>query len=251
MREKVIICFFGVVSRSIKYTYKNLEEKLINIVKQEYDVDIYIFNNNLENRIVDETIQNNDDVKLLQRTFFEEKTQSIIDNEINETITEKNIVCKMRYDYTNATIQNSLRQMYSEHQVGLFLEKNINNYKSAIICGPDYYLLNNVNIEDVKNSVNYDSVIYTTTVNDAQGYTNGFYIGALKPMVNILQRYSILHQLLPTDKDYEYLLKKSFEIYKIDRKITDMLFEKIRSNKTVTINCKVTFPNITFPTINL
>jgi len=73
----------------------------------------------------------------------------------------------------------------------------------------------------------------------------------VKPMVKILQRYSILHQLLPTDKDYEYLLKNSFEIYKIDRKITDMLFEKIRSNKTVTINCKVTFPNITFPTIHL
>ena len=53
MKHNVIICLFGVVSRSIKFTYKNLNDKLINIVKQNYDVDIYIFNNNVKNEIVD------------------------------------------------------------------------------------------------------------------------------------------------------------------------------------------------------
>jgi len=232
MTHKVIICFFGVVSRSIKFTYKNLNDKLINIVKQNYDVDIYIFNNNVKNEIVDGIQQNNDDVELLQRTFIEEKTQYDIDNEINNKIKSKNIICKMRHDYDKNMIINAIRQMYSEHQIGLFLEK-YNDYKCAIVCGPDYYLLNNVNLEDIKNSINNDTIVYTTRVNDAQGYTNGFYIGSLKPIIKILKRYSILEQLLPTNKDYEYLLKKSFEINKINRMITDTLFVKIRSNKHI------------------
>jgi hypothetical protein len=48
-----------------------------------------------------------------------------------------------------------------------------------------------------------------------------------------VKRYSILEQLLPIDNDYEYLLQKSFEIYKIQRMITDVLFLKIRSNKHI------------------
>jgi hypothetical protein len=232
MKEKVILCFFGVVSRSIKFTYKNLEEKILNVLKEHYDVDIYVFNNNVEKSLVDGIQQNNDDVTLLERTFFEEKTQSLIDHDIHNEITSKNIICRMRYDYNEVTIQNSLRQMYSENQVGLFLEKHINKYKCAIVSGPDFFLLNNIIIEDVKKSINNNHV-YTTRVNDAQGYTNGFYIGSLKPLINILKRYSILEQLLPTPNDYEYLLKKSFEIYKIQRIITDVFFLKIRSNKDI------------------
>lgn len=232
MKEKVILCFFGAVSRSIKYTYKNLEENILNVLKEHYDVDIYVFNNNVENAFVDGTQQNNDDVALLQRTFFEEKTQTSIDNDINKEITSKNINTRMRRDYDSYLVQNSLRQMYSENQVGLFLEKNKNKYKCAIVCGPDYFLLSNISIEDVKNSMNNNHV-YTTRVNDAQGYTNGFYIGSLTPLTHILKRYSILEQLLPTENDYEYLLKKSFEIYNIQRIITDVLFLKIRSNKYI------------------
>ena len=247
MRDKVIICFFGVVSRSIQFTHQNLKKKLINIVKQYYDVDIYIFNNNVENEYVDGIRQNNNDVNILQRTFFEEKRQSMIDVDIYNNIISKNIVCKMPYyEPSGFTIMNVLRQMYSEHQVGLFLEKNINNYKCAIVCGPDFYLFNNINLEDITNSINNDSVVYTTNVNDAYGYTNGFYIGSLKPMIQILQRYSILDQLLPTDKDYEYLLKRSFEINKINRIITDTRFGKIRSNTNMLVfpNSKYTMQNI-------
>lgn len=243
MKEKVVICFFGVVSRSIKYTYRNLEEKIINIVKSHYDVDVYIFNNNVENTVVDGIPQNNNDVKLLESTFFEEKLQSAIDNDIKNTIVSKQIVCRMRYDYGRDAIQNSLRQMYSENQIGLFLEQNTNKYKCAIVCGPDYFLLTDINLEDIKNSMNDENSVYTTRVNDAQGYTNGFYIGSLKPIIKILKRYSILEQLLPTNNDYEYLLKRSFEINNINRITTDTLFVKIRGNKNIARQGIMLHPN--------
>ena len=232
MSKKIIICFFGTCSRSIKYTHNNLKDKLINIVKKEYEVDIYIFNNNVEGIKIDNVIQNNDDVKLLQSDFYEEEKQSFIDENIKNKINSNNIQTIMRNDYSKNSILNSIRQMYSEEKIGDFLNNHKDNYDCAIICGPDYYLLNNINLEHINNSVNHYDSIYTTNVNDAQGYTNGLYIGSLHPLIKILKRFSILEKLLPTNKDYEYLLKKTFDMYNIKRLITDTKFLKIRSNRT-------------------
>jgi hypothetical protein len=232
MSKKILICFFGVISRSIKYTYKNHQEKLIDILKKKYDVKIYGFNNNVENILVDNIKQNNNDIKLISFDHFEEKKQSDIDNEIDYIVNSKNINCKMRPDYTKKLIQNSIRQMYSEEQVCIFIENNIDNYDCCIICGPDYFLLDNINLNHVNNCIKND-VIYTTKVNDGNGYTNGFYIGTPKLLVKILKRFSILHKLLPTKYDYEYLLKRVFIMNNLTRLITDMKFIKIRSNKRI------------------
>ena len=234
-KNRVVVCFYGVVNRSIKYTYYNLKKRMINILKKKYNVDIYIFNNNIEYTKIDNTIINNNDLRLLKSNFVEEEKQSYIDHKINNKISNENIICKMRKDYSKNQIINAIRQMYSEEIVGNFLLKHINDYKCAIVCGPDYFLLNNINLQHVRNSIGNNSSVYTTTVNDAQGFTNGFYIGALSPMIKILRRYSILKHLLPTNKDYEFLLKKTFEMYKINRLKTNMKFVKIRSNKQIAI----------------
>ena len=80
----------------------------------------------------------------------------------------------------------------------------------SVVCGPDYYLLNEISLDDVRKSVIQENTIYTTTVNDGQGYTNGFYIGNLNSLINVLKRYEIITDLLPSQYDYEYLLKQSF-----------------------------------------
>ena len=233
-KKKIIICFFGTCSRSIKYTHKNLKDKLINIVKKEYEVDIYIFNNNVEGEKIDDVIQNNHDVKLLQSDFYQEETQSYIDEFIKNNFNlyeSKKMGFQKRYNRIQKI--NAIRQMYSEEKIGNFLNKNKDNYGCAIVCGPDYYLLDNINLEHINNSINNYNSIYTTNVNDAGGYTNGIYIGSLYPLIKILKRFSILEKLLPTDKDYEYLLKKTFDMYNIKRLITDTKFIKIRSNKHI------------------
>jgi hypothetical protein len=216
MKDKIVICFFGVIARSLRYTHFNLKNNLIEICKRCYDVDIYIFNN-----------------KLLDANFIEEEKQVNIDLKIKKLVSEKNIICKMRRDYTPTWIINSIRQMYSEEKVGNFLKKNKHKYKCAIVCGPDYFLLNQIKIIDIQDSIKNKNCVYTTRVNDAQGYTNGFYIGAPEPIIKITKRFSILDKLLPTDKDYEYLLKKTFEMKNVERKITETLFFKIRSSKEV------------------
>lgn len=233
MKDKIVICFFGVIARSLRYTHFNLKNNLIEICKRCYDVDIYIFNNNIENTPIDGEKVNNNDKKLLDADFIEEEKQVDIDLKIKKLVSEKNIICRMRRDYTPTWIINSIRQMYSEEKVGDFLEKNKDKYKCAIVCGPDYFLLNQIKIIDIQDSIKNKNCVYTTRVNDAQGYTNGFYIGAPEPIIKITKRFSILDKLLPTDKDYEYLLKKTFEMKNVERKITETLFFKIRSSKEV------------------
>jgi len=237
-KNKIVICFFGVCSRTIKYTHHNHLKNIIDVIKNDYDYDIYVFNNNVGDTLVDGIKQLNDDVNIiLKADIFEEMNQIDIDEKINEKILRDNINIKMREDYTEYTTRNAIRQMFSEEQVGLFLEKNINNYKLAIVCNPDLYFLNKINLENIRESIaiNSNSSVYTSTVNEHPGhsYTNAFYFGSLEPLSKILKRFSILEKLLPTHSDYEHLLKKGFDMNGITRIITDIDFVKIRSNKKI------------------
>jgi hypothetical protein len=233
MKHKVLVAFFGVISRSLKYTNNNFKKNLIDILKTKYHVDIYAFNNNVQNKYVDGVILNNNDIKFLNYTFIEEKTQEEIDLIIENKINLNKIIKKMRWDYTQNSIQNSIRQMYCEEQVGKFIEKNKQNYDCVIVCGPDYYILNKINLEHIDNIINKENCIYTSNVNDGQGYTNGFYIGSPLQLPIILKRFCILETLLPTTKDYEHLLKLVFTRNNITRKITNIEFVKIRSNRRI------------------
>ena len=238
MKKKIIVCFFGVISRSIRFTNNNFQRNLIDVIKNNnYEVDIYVFNNNVENCIVDEYCVNNNDYKLLNPTFFEEITQKQIDAIIDTEITTKNINCDSGYyrmrkpNSANKVIRNCVRQLYSEEQVGIFIEKNKDKYDAAVVCSADLFLIKPVNIKDIEDSMKSNSKIYTTNCNDGQGYTNGFYFGLLEPMIKILKRFSILDKLYPNNKDYEYMLKQSFLQNNLTRCITKMEFLKIRNNK--------------------
>ena len=203
---------------------------MIDVLKKQFNIEIYVFNLNIKNTKVDSKILNQDDIKIIPTNYYETYDQDVLDKEIDKICNK--IKCKFRNDYSNSTIRNAIRQMYSEYRVGLFLEKNKNKYDGAVICGPDYYLLNSINLEDVNNSLKNNNV-YTTMVNDAQGYTNGFYFGKLELLIPILKRYEKIELYLPINKDYEYLLKKSFEDNKINRSVTHLFFFKIRANNMI------------------
>ena len=46
--QKIVICITGVVNRSIKYTWDSINDNIIDQLKKEYEVDIAVFNNNVE-----------------------------------------------------------------------------------------------------------------------------------------------------------------------------------------------------------
>lgn len=233
---KVLIAFYGVISRSLEYTYDKLKENLIDVLKSKYQVDIYGFNNNVHGKYVDGIKQNNNITDLIKYTVKEEKTQDEIDSIIKTTIKLKNIKVKMVETYKPSIIKNCIRQMYSEEQIGKFIENHKDKYDCVVVCGPDYYLLKPINIRHVNNIINKKNYVYTADLADVGGYTNGFYIGQPSQIIKIISRFSILDYLLPTDKNYEYLLKRTFLKYNIERRVTDIDFIKIRSDKSIKMN---------------
>ena len=221
--EKIIICFTGVMNRSIHLTYNNIIEKILKPVSLKYNYDIYVFNNNIENDIIDGVQISNNNLECFKNiTFFEEETQTVIDNNIQK----KNLKNQyLNYYKDPKTAQNCLRQLYCENKVAQFLQNS--NYKKAIFITPDFYFFQKLNI----NSINFDnSSIYISNNNDACGYTNGFYIGNTNLLIKIMERYIYFHKLI---KDYEYGVKYACNINNVKRSVLNINFAKIRANKRI------------------
>ena len=232
-KSKILICLFGVIPRSIKYTWSSINNNIIDVLKKRYDVEIFVFNMNVGNTKVDDVYLNQSDIQIIPYNYKEEIMQNKYNIELEKICNQ--IECKLSVPTIgNLQIKNAIRQMYSEYRVGKFLKKNKNKYKGAIVIGPDYYIVNKLNLNEFNDSIyNNEKHIYTTFVGDWGGYTNGLYFGKIKNLLPILYRYKNLNKYLPTDNNYEYILKKSFINNEIIRKKSLLLFFKIRANKKV------------------
>jgi hypothetical protein len=231
-KEKIIICFAGVINRSIHLTYDNIIMQILKPVSSKYNYDIYVFNNNIENDIIDGVQISNNNLECFKNiTFFEEETQTAIDYNIKKTNLKNTY---LDYYKNSITAQNCVRQLYCENKVAQFLKNT--NYKKAIFITPDFYFYHKLNI----NSINFDSNnIYISNNNDACGYTNGFYIGNTNLLIKIMERYNYFHKLT---KDYEYGVKYACNINNIKRSVLNINFVKIRANKTIRHQNNKKFP---------
>jgi len=230
--KRIVLCFFGVIPRSIKYTYQSIKENIIDVLKEHnYEVEIYVFNLNIKDTKIDNVIVDQNDISIIPYNYLEEEDQCKIDGEL-EILKQHKKVLFTRGDYGQGAVQNCLRQMYSEYRVGIFLEKNMDKYDIAIVCGPDFYIANKINVNEIENAYTNNN-FYTTVANDAQGYTNGFYFGKPDILIKPLLRILYLEHFMPCHRDYEYILQQSIRANKIVRNVTSLNFFKIRANKDI------------------
>lgn len=236
MQERGLVCLFGVVNRSIRYTWDNIKTNIIeHLKKNDVNVTIYVFNLICDNGLVDCINVNNNDHQKIQPNVYEWKLQSELDKEIQRY--KESAPYKISYVqwYTDNQIHNTMRQMYSEYRVGKFIQTHMKNYDYAIVCGPDYYTTQPVNIYDLKDSKD-NNMVYISNVNPGMnGYTNGYYMSSnLKDLVTLLCRYKDILPFLKDFKgDYEQLLKKYCDGNNVHVMLTDQVFFKIRANKTI------------------
>ena len=52
-KKRICVCFFGVIGRSIRFTYEKMVERMIDPLKEVYDVDVYVFNLDVGTTVVD------------------------------------------------------------------------------------------------------------------------------------------------------------------------------------------------------
>lgn len=225
-KERIIVCLVGVINRSIKNTWFSIYNNIIKQLEEKYIVDIALFNNNVEDTLVDSVKLNNNNLKIIPYNYLFKFKQKHIDKKISEIAgTDKEF---SPYWWNNHKL-NGLRQMYMESMVSKFLKKS--KYKIALVSNADHLYINKFELRQKMNNS-----IITCSHLDMNGYTNGFYFGYTKNMVKILDRINYYDNLIKTNTkkiNYEKILKRSFKISKIKRDVTDLFFIKIRANKQI------------------
>lgn len=230
-KHRVVVCLFGVLGRSIRYTHPSIKQFVIDELAKKYSVDVYAFDLDVGNDLVDcRAVKSGEIYQLLPIDYHETKRQEDLDQEIRRRFTGR---LSMRCDYSPTEVMNAVRCMHSENSVGDWLAEKHDEYDSVVVCGPDYWLLNPVNLEHVQDTIDDKNIVYTTLANPAEGYTNGFYIGSTQAVVKILRRVSLLDRMLPTTRDYEYILWAAFFESNVKQSDTDTLFFKVRNNGEV------------------
>jgi hypothetical protein len=229
---KIILCIFGTIPRSIKYTYESIDNKIIKpLINAKYQTEIYGFNLKLDDgTIVDNATIDNSNINCVSFTHYEELNQTIVDVSLEQI--KKTGKIRFMASYNEIATQNALRQLYSEYRVGLFLENRGSAYDVAIVLGPDYWFANQICINDVQNAFQHD-FIYLSDVNPGYGLTNGFYIGKPRLLVPLLKRFQNIDRYFPCAGDYESLVAKCINECNIPYKLTNIVFFKVRANKIV------------------
>ena len=228
--NKIILCLFGVIPRGINKTWDSIKTNIINVLEKEnFVVDIYVFNINVETSKIDGVIVDQDDINIIPCDYYEEKLQSEIDIIVKD---KYNKIKFTQLSYTEITIKNIHRQLYSEHCVGQFLDKNKNKYNFAITCCSDLFCVNKINLTHINNSLTND-YIYISNMNNATGLTNGFYFGKINKLSPLLDRYNIC--LNKQYNNYEQTLLVPIKENNIKYIFTDIIFFKIRANNIVRV----------------
>ena len=229
--QKVLVCLYGVIARSIKYTIHGFKKTVFEpLEKHGLDYDILVVNNNVGDTLVDGVSLNHDDYKVIHDiTKYIELTQ--------DKITNKHI----RKDYPVSfktfmpgapknTGLNGLRQLYTEYTVSQNLDSN--KYAKCITLCSDLFFNESIPIntllESKYNEV-YVSSFYTF------GIPNGLYFGCTYGIKRLLNHYPYLYNMkkikTPRMKNYEAIIRLSGIYNKVNVKRIPYRFIKIRANK--------------------
>ena len=68
--KKIVVCLTGVVNRSIRYTWQSIHDNLIEPLQKDYQVEIAVFNNNVEDSLVDGVLINNQDMSIIPHDYL-------------------------------------------------------------------------------------------------------------------------------------------------------------------------------------
>ena len=120
------ICFWG-ATRTVNLTYKNIEKMIIDPLRQNYEVKIFIH-----------TWKGNEDFKLLKPDYYQTEDQSKIDFHIEE-IRNRWIHLKEKLIHTEhfKAIENTPYQLYSLRQVTKLMLSKIPNPELVIFMRQD------------------------------------------------------------------------------------------------------------------
>lgn len=220
-KNKIAVLLHGFSPRSFKYTYKNISNRVIKILEEDYVVDVYHHtlltkSGKIESRekgIEDEMNVNNEDYKLLKTN-----------------VTEKTYQEDMYNPFEEIKAKNHYRALFSEYSVSKFLNRDI--YDACVVISNDSMPVKNINKDEIKDVINNKNMLYTTGFNKWGGLANGFYITSPQIFKLIANRFHKYESWEPNNKSKNpemFLFESVSENRFIMNKDSDMFYLKIRA----------------------
>ena len=233
---RVVLCLFGVLPRSIRVTWPIVQQRVLNVLRaRRCVVTVAVFNLDVNQSKVDGVHVDKRDADVVPCQHCETQSQAHVDREVERQWCHPR-TCRFMYGkLSSATTRNALRQMYLEDRVGIFLASRGAHFDAAVVSCADNFLVYDVRLADVALASRTFDAVFTTTNNDAGGYTNGYYIGAPGPLAAVMRRIKEYesYPAMSTSYDYEYVLRKAFEANRIRRLVTAQVFFKVRASRMV------------------
>ena len=222
---KFCICFFGVIGRSLKYTIRNIQINILNILKEyNIDYDIYIHNNYIENITCPRAKESNCKInnliyKQLNPIKFLETNQNDFDKNYNWQQIFKN---GDGHNDSFNSVMNAIREIYSVKQVTQLWENTDENYDFFIYLRPDLLYINKLNIELILQNLHIKNLLFTPSWDKYRGLNDRIYFGKKDTILKIAKRIDFIPELIgKTGIKYnaEHFMKlvvKKFNISTID-----------------------------------
>ena len=225
-RYKIAVIIHGYAPRSFKYTYKSIQENIINKLNTKHDVDVYHYSLlSKDNKINSSRIEefdisiNNSDVNLLKCKKIE--------TEYQENLKLYNNITCTNYKDKNMNL-NFMRSLNSELEC--MKRFPINKYDMCVMVSSDSFILKSINEQEIKDSY-ISNCVYTTNFNQWGGLANGFYIAPPNVLYKICTRYHDFPNWCSKNinKNAEQFLKAVVNAHNIENKDSNMFYLKIRA----------------------
>ena len=229
MKQRLLVAFFGVLDRGIYETYPVLN-RFVARLKSEYSVTVSCFD--MRRPYVDDTVRCYDARRLLQCDDYIGHNES----QIRRALSKVKTITFTRSYYTGKMNANAMAQLYGEQMVANYLFEHAHAYEYVVASSSDLFFMDELDVSRVR-ALTPNQVMTSDQQNGANGYTNGFYIGAPLAVAKVMKRLEDVRALTRGVHDYEYMLRCAFELHNVSHvSLTPWYFMKIRGN------CRAVWP---------
>ena len=250
LRKKALLAIFGVLSRSTRITWPQIEKMIVTPLAKDYDVSIYVQDNQLDNvETIDGMPIQASSQSMIKSTWpihYQSISQSEIDADLSENYrgdqgylpglyARKVRQCRgtSHCQRAHTVLTNAKRQFYQEQLVSDYLVNNGQQYDIVIVIGADFYPLLPIDVQPIELQLSHHPDWLFTSPQNPVPITNGFYIG--KPQI-VAKAMSMLNTSKRDDfaqlktTYYEEVLSMTLQAHQIKSVLGLMYFCKLRNN---------------------
>ncbi len=219
----LLVAFFGVLDRGILGTHQRLNA-LVEQLRRHFSVTVGCFD--VAMSAVDGMPRCFHARQLLGCDVYVAHSEALV----RQTLARTRTVQFDRRVYSARTNANAMVQLYNEQMVSDYVRVHAGRYEYVVASSADLLYMDRLNLTAVLR-LQPGEVLTSTQQDGANGYTNGFYIGAPDSIQRITSRLRDLNHLLTEVRDYEFLLRAAFVHHNITRvRLEPWYFMKIRAS---------------------